>query len=145
MLLAESPDNRGDIGFLTKFDPSTIDIAVDLNAEDSACRADTPDHIFLSEFRVDFARCFGSYFRVLDGDIVDIQKYHNAAAAEIRLGSAKDCVKPCERRKTLRSSCHNRGVLTTGFSPQAIGTKACTRLSGLGTEPISPPTSRLVR
>jgi len=33
----------------------------------------------------------------------------------------------------------------TNFSPQAIGTKACTRLSGLGTEPISPPASGLVR
>jgi len=40
----------------------------------------------------------------------------------------------------------NRGyLLTKGFSPQAIGTKICTRLSGLGTEPISPPASGLVR
>jgi len=37
------------------------------------------------------------------------------------------------------------GVLTKGFGPQAIGTKICTRLSGLGTEPISLPASGLVR
>jgi hypothetical protein len=35
-------------------------------------------------------------------------------------------------------------VLTKGFSPQAIETKACMRLSGLGTESISPLTSGLV-
>ena len=35
-------------------------------------------------------------------------------------------------------------VLTKGFSPQAIGTKICTRLTGLGTEPISPLASGLV-
>ena len=33
----------------------------------------------------------------------------------------------------------------TNFSQQAIGTKACTRLSGLGSEPISPQASDLVR
>jgi hypothetical protein len=38
-----------------------------------------------------------------------------------------------------------RGVLTKGLSLQAIKTKACTRLSGLGTESISPLTSDLVR
>jgi len=64
MLHAESPKNRGDVGFLTKFDPSTIDIAVDLNAEDSASRSDAHDLIFLSLLRIDFDRCFGSYFRV---------------------------------------------------------------------------------
>jgi len=64
MLHAESHENRGDIGFLTKFDPSTIDIAVDLNAEDSACRADAHVLIFLSLFRIDFDRRFGSCFRV---------------------------------------------------------------------------------
>jgi hypothetical protein len=37
------------------------------------------------------------------------------------------------------------GVLTKGFGLQAIGTKICTRLSGLGMEPISPPASGLVR
>ena len=36
-------------------------------------------------------------------------------------------------------------VSTKGFSPQAIETKACTRLSGLGTEAISSPTSGLER
>ena len=36
------------------------------------------------------------------------------------------------------------GVLTKGFVPQAIGTKICMRLSGPGTEPISPPASGLV-
>jgi hypothetical protein len=36
-------------------------------------------------------------------------------------------------------------LLTKGFSPQAIETKACTRFSGLGTETISPLTSGLVR
>jgi len=36
-------------------------------------------------------------------------------------------------------------LLTKGFGPQAIGTKICTRLSGLGTETISPPSSGLVR
>jgi hypothetical protein len=33
----------------------------------------------------------------------------------------------------------------TNFSPQAIETKACTRISGLGTETISLPASGLVR
>jgi len=32
----------------------------------------------------------------------------------------------------------------TNFSPQAIGTKVCTRLSGLGTVPISPRASGLI-
>ena len=36
-------------------------------------------------------------------------------------------------------------LLTKGFGPQAIGTKICTRHSGLGTETISPPSSGLVR
>jgi hypothetical protein len=36
-------------------------------------------------------------------------------------------------------------LLTMGFGPQAIGTKICTRLSGLGPEPISLPASGLVR
>jgi hypothetical protein len=37
------------------------------------------------------------------------------------------------------------GVLTKGFGLQAIGTKICMRLSGFGTEPISPPAPGLVR
>jgi len=39
----------------------------------------------------------------------------------------------------------SKEMLTKGFGPQAIGTKICTRLSGLGTEPISLPASGLVR
>ena len=37
------------------------------------------------------------------------------------------------------------GVLTKGFGPQAIGTTRRTRISGIGTEPISPAASGLVQ
>jgi len=37
------------------------------------------------------------------------------------------------------------GVLTEGFGPQAIGTKICMRVGGVGTETISLPASGLGR
>jgi len=45
----------------------------------------------------------------------------------------------------FEKSCAKGGVLAEGFSPRAIETKACTRVSGVGTDIISPPTTYLVR
>lgn len=48
------------------------------------------------------------------------------------------------RDQSIHREAANTAMLTKGFSPQAIGTKMCTRLSGLGTEAISLPASGLV-
>jgi len=45
MLNAESSENCGDIDFLTETDPGTI--AVDLNAEEFACRAEVGNLVLL--------------------------------------------------------------------------------------------------
>jgi hypothetical protein len=76
---AESIEDCGDIGFLTETDSGTIFIAVDLDAEKLACRAEVRDLVFLWEFRFDFDRGFGSSLWLWHGDIVDIaevSEYH---------------------------------------------------------------------
>jgi len=45
MLHVESSEDRGDLGFLTETDPGTV--AVDIDAEQLACRTEVRDFIFL--------------------------------------------------------------------------------------------------
>jgi len=52
MLHAESSEDCGDIGFLSETDPGTI--AVNLYAEELACRTEVRYLVFLRECRFDF-------------------------------------------------------------------------------------------
>jgi len=84
MLHAESSENCGDIGFLTKTDPGTI--VVFLDAEELARWAEVSDHSVLWELCLPFDCGFGSSLPIWQGDIVDIQKYQDTFTVEIEIG-----------------------------------------------------------
>ena len=97
--MPKSSEEGGDIGFLTETDPGTI--AVYLDAEELARRAEVCDHICLWEFRIDFNRGFGRSLQVWHGDIVDIQTYHNTVSAEIEIGIGWGLCEPKREEKTI--------------------------------------------
>jgi len=84
VLHAESSEDCGEIPLLSETDPITI--AVDLDAEELACRPEVRHFVFLREFRFYFDCGFGSSLLEGHGDIVDIKKYQNAIAVEIEVG-----------------------------------------------------------
>ena len=84
MLYAESSEDCGHITFLTETEAGTI--AGDLDAKELPCQADVHDIVFLREFRFDFDHGCGSSLQEHHADIVDIQQYQNAIAAEIEVG-----------------------------------------------------------